>query len=685
LIEIAADSGGYRIMNQNHSSDIPDAVVNSLSSSEEESRRLAVVALSSVPLEKSSGLLFRAMGDTSWRVRKEAVEVYLSAKDAEQCIGELFNLLRSQDNAGLRNSAAEALARLGKSSLPVLELHAQDSDSDVRKFVIDILGVTRDPSSVQVLVRALADSDPNVATAAAENLGNIGCVDALQPLLSALSRPDITFRHSVLEALAKIGQPLPVEAVTPFLSEVLLKKAVYQCLGSIGRAEAAPIVVRGLAEAGKSVRVAAVKALMAIRDRVTEEWADNHCDALLQELAQTPVVEGLLVLLDSPDIALRREVIRIFGLIGDPRTARAILRSCRSEQLLPECIPALRAQGVVTIDFLEEEFAGGDEGERVNILRLCGEMGLRASAPLLRRAFDEPSPQIREFSVRSVGRIGLVELIPETSALLGDFDQDVRVAALETLALLADLDASSVGLVAADLSVSDNPDKRRDAAYLSGVLRDGDRLSMLMKDEDDLVRRTAVQGLARLGGDDAVHHLTLALTDEIPGVRIAAASSLGETGKQNAVEPLVLVTSDPDPWVRCAAIRSLGRIGGDIPLAAIENALDEEDGLVSLAALDALRRFDTDRSRQFARRATTSSNGDVVKAAIELLAEREDPWLDEHWNEFLRHPHWDVRNTIVRCVAEKLGQEALPLLRGALETETDDLVRGRIIEILEKF
>jgi HEAT repeat protein len=284
-----------------------------------------------------------------------------------------------------------------------------------------------------------------------------------------------------------------------------------------------------------------------------------------------------------------------------------------------------------------------------------------------------------------VGRIGLVELIPEISALLGDFDQDVRVAALETLALLADLDASSVGRVAADLAVSDNPDKRRDAAYLSGVLRDGDRLSMLMKDEDDLVRRTAVQGLARLGGDDAVHHLALALTDEIPGVRIAAASSLGETGKQIAVEPLVLVMADPDPWVRCAAIRSLGRIGGDIPLAAIENALDEEDGLVSLAALDALRSFDTDRSRQFARRATTSGNGDVVKAAIELLAEREDPWLVEHWNEFLRHPHWDVRNTVVRCVAEKLGQEALPLLREALETETDDLVRGRIVEILEKF
>jgi HEAT repeat protein len=685
FIDFATGTGGSRIMNQNHSADITDAIVNSLSSSEEETRRVAVASLSSSSLEKTSELLFLAMGDTSWRVRKEAVEVFLTTADAEHFIGRLFNLLRSQDNAGLRNSAAEALIRLGKSSLPVLEAHAQDSDSDVRKFVVDILGAIGDRSAVKLLVHSLDDSDPNVAMAAAETLGTIGDAEALQPLLAALSRQDISLRYTILETLAKIGEPFPLEAVSPFLAEGLLKKAVYDCLCSVGRVDAAPLLVQGLAEAGKSVREAAVKALMAIRDRCLEEWTENAGDSLLQGLAGSPVVEGLLVLLDTSDIVLHRALIRIFGLIGDPRTARAILRSCGSEQLFPYCIPALRAQGAVSIGFLEDEFSVGDEEERGNILRLCGEMSLREAAPLLRRAMAEPSPQVREVSVRSVGMIGLSELIPETAALLGDFDQDVRIAALDALALLADLDPSSVGKIAAVLSVADEPDKRRDAVFLCGVLRDRERLSLLMKDADDLVRRTAVQGLARLGGDDVVHHLTLALTDENAGVRIAAASALGETGKYNAVEPLVLVMADPDPWVRCAALRSLGSIGGDVALAAIEMALDEADGLVSLAALDALRHFDTDRSRLLARRATASSNSDVVKSAIELLVELNDPWLDDHWQEFLHHPHWDVRNTVVRYLAEKQGQGSLPLLRRALETETDDLVRGRIAEILERY
>ncbi|MHC1698512.1 MAG: HEAT repeat domain-containing protein [Geobacteraceae bacterium] len=672
-------------MTQNHSADPVDAIVNSLSSAEEETRRNAVVALSAVALEKSSELLVRAMGDTSWRVRKEAVEVFLSAAGADQYIERLFNLLRSQDNAGLRNSAAEALIRLGKCSLPVLAVHARDEDNDVRKFVIDILGAIGDSSAVQLLVPALDDSDANVAMAAAENLGNLGRAESLPPLLAALSRNDLSLRYTILESLAKIGEPVPLAVVSPYLVEGLLKKAVYECLGSVGRGDAAPFVVQGLAETGKSVREAAVRALMAIRDRFPEEWAENAGDALLHGLADTPVVEGLLALLETSDTALRRALIRIFGLIGDPRTARAILRSCQSEQLLPDCIPALRTQGAVSIEFLEDEFAGGDEGERSNILRLCGEMGLRESAPLLRRTLDDPAPQVREAAVRSAGKIGLIELIREISALLADFDQDVRIAALETLALLADRDAMSVGKIVAALSVADEPEKRRDAVFLCGVLHDRERLSLLMKDADDLVRRAAVQGLARLGGDDAVHHLTMALTDENAGVRIAAASSLGETGTQDAVEPLVLVMADQDPWVRCAALRSLGKIGGDIALVAIEGALDEAGGLVSLAALDALKHFDTDRSRHLARRATSAGNSDVVKSAIELLSELEDPWLAEHWQEFLHHPHWDVRNTVVRYLAEKRGQASLSLLRKALESEADDLVRSRIVEILERY
>ena len=71
----------------------------------------------------------------------------------------------------LRNSAVEALERLGRLAVPVLSLHMDDDDHDVRKFVVDILGNVGDAAAVPLLIKALDDPDPNVSAAAAENLG----------------------------------------------------------------------------------------------------------------------------------------------------------------------------------------------------------------------------------------------------------------------------------------------------------------------------------------------------------------------------------------------------------------------------------------------------------------------------------------------------------------------------------
>jgi len=49
----------------------------------------------------------------------------------------------------------------------------------------------------------------------------------------------------------------------------------------------------------------------------------------------------------------------------------------------------------------------------------------------------------------------------------------------------------------------------------------------------------------------------------------------------------------------------------------------------------------------------------------------------------LAHPHWDVRRAFVSVMADLLGTDAIPSLRGLLQTEQDPLVAGRIREVLE--
>jgi HEAT repeat protein len=139
-----------------------EILAEQLRSADEETRRLAVVGLSRYPVGGTKDYLFTALGDASWRVRKEAVDALLAAAISVEIIEE-FVLLLASDNAGLRNSAVEALERLGIRAMPVLCRHVTDDDHDVRKFVMDILGSIGDAEAVPLLVHALMTLSPTSA------------------------------------------------------------------------------------------------------------------------------------------------------------------------------------------------------------------------------------------------------------------------------------------------------------------------------------------------------------------------------------------------------------------------------------------------------------------------------------------------------------------------------------------
>lgn len=140
---------------------------------QEEERLQALKSLARSEGGPDPQLLYQALGDQSWRIRKEAAEIFLSLPRAGDLAGEVIELLHSQDNAGLRNTAVEILVSLGRRATPFLLEELTCSDHDVRKFVLDILGEIRDPESVLAMVGALCDPDGNVRAAAAENLGKI--------------------------------------------------------------------------------------------------------------------------------------------------------------------------------------------------------------------------------------------------------------------------------------------------------------------------------------------------------------------------------------------------------------------------------------------------------------------------------------------------------------------------------
>ncbi len=650
----------------------------------EETRRLAVAGLNGYPVPEIKGCLFRALGDESWRVRKEAVEMISAIPAAADMTEELIELLRSQDNAGLRNAAVEILVRLGAKAVSVLHSYAGDDDHDVRKFIIDIMGSIGDASFVPDLISALDDPDPNVRASAAENLGKIGDQRALEPLLDILENADVWLQYTILEALGRIGAPIPVSCIAPLADHELLKKAVYECLGVVGNEDVIPVLLKGLGEKTKNARLSAVCALDKIRQKLPGEVAEDTVDSPLRAFKGSPVVDLLLDCLSTSDTSVRKSVIRILGIIGDERAAGALLQGCGDDRLRSCCLQAFKIMGRTVTPFLESEFPLADEPERCIITYLCGEMNLDGCEYLLERGIVDPAPSVRKEAAIACGKLGLISLIPAIAGILNDSDEDVREGAIIALARLAEYERNGVSRVAEALASSEDPDKRRNSAHLFGALHEMEELSLLMKDVDAGVRKTAVSALADLRDVESVGYLLMALVDEDPEVRIISASTLGDIGGEESIDSLLLLLKDADQWVRCAALKSLGRLKSGKAVPVIEILLKDAGGAVMIAALEALDSIGGCRAQHLLERALKNDDEEVVRAAMELLAGKGDSWVEKYEEELMNHPHWGVRSRFAVLMHDLQGKKALPRLRKALSMETDAMVREQVSELVEK-
>ena len=642
-----------------------------------------MVALGREPFDGSRELLFLAMGDQSWRVRKEAVAVLAQARPlGAEAVEALIELLRASDNAGLRNSAVESLERLGTGAVEQLCAHLGDPDQDLRKFVIDILGGIGSTSCVPLLVQALDDPDPNVRGAAAENLGKLGDPRALPQLLKVLDGGDVWLKFTVLDALALIGVPVPLASLAPLLRESLLRRAGYECLGALGDAQCLPLLLQGVREKAKNAREAAAVALMRVRGRLPAGERAPLVDLPLKELKGSEEAQRLIDSLRGADAGIVEALIQLVGIIGDERGTLALLRVSHKERHRVVCLEAFRGIGPAALPELLAHFPGAPCAERARIAHLIGELGSTRADELLFSGLSDQSPELRACCAASLGRLAPAGAARRIVELLEDPDAQVREAALEALQRLSGADPAELAGLCEELALSALPGKRRDAALLFCGAGDGERLSLLAKDEAASVRRAAVASLARVRLPQTLGTLAMALSDEEPEVRVAAAQALAETGGAGVLEPLLLALNDSDPWVQTAALKGLSALGDRAALPGITLLLSRAQGPVLIAGLAALAAVGGEGELAPVRKALGDGDEEVVKAAIGILSGFGGDWIAEHRDALIRHPHWGVRRSLVRVMAQHLGAQALPFLGEALANESDPLVKGEIAALM---
>ena len=653
-----------------------------LSSADEEMRRSAVISLARLPRDGVKALLLQALGDASWRVRKEAIEAVLAAVGSEEEIEDLVLLLRAHDNAGMRNSAVETLCRIGGRALPVLSRYLHDPDHDVRKFIVDIVGDIGAADSLPLLIEALDDDDQNVCAAAIENIGKLRVAAAHAHLVKCLAKPDMMLRFAALEALARLGKPVPLDDLLPLAKENFLKKGVFDCLGSEGDGEAVPLLVKGLQE-NRSVREAAAAALVRLRD--ASPPLQRLVDEKLAPLRHSAVVEGLVASLAmAADRQSKEALIAILGVIGDERAAMPLLQEISAGCSSKQCLAAFASMGAAGTSFLLEAFPASNEAQRRFIAYACGELAVPDRAELLWQGMRDADPELRAISAVAVGKTGQGGLVDQVVALLDDPMPDVRTAAIKALTALAECTGDTLQKLAEMFFTSKWPEKRCNAVVLFTVLGDLDKLSILVKDEDVDVRKAAVHALAKAGSRAGLNHLVLALVDEDPDVRSAAAQALGRVGGPEVLDLLMLVLRDDDPWVRMEAVKSLGLLGDEKAVEAIAAIAVSDEPPVVIVALESLVALLDNGATDLLIISLDHKDEEVVKAALELLSKLDDRWLGGCKERLLNHPHWDVRRAFIRTLAMLRGEKALPDFQAALKRESDELVRRLLADLVER-
>jgi HEAT repeat protein len=653
------------------------AAINLLQAGGEEQRLQALRALDWSHCD-SLQWIFLALGDESWRLRKEATELLLAMPNAPLLVGDVIELLHSEDNAGLRNAAVEILTRIGSPALPSLMEELSCNDHDVRKFALDILGAIGDLSCLGAMQKSLHDDDANVRAAAAENLGRLGASESIPALLQAMEQPDLLLRFAILDALARIGAPLPLAPLLPFYDDPLLRNALLDCLGQLGDEDAIPLLVKALREDLRKTTEAAAIALLRLDRRYPGRIAFQ-----LQASAGDQVMEKIVALLDSNNQMVRRSGFQLLQQLQAWQQAPCLLPFLAAEEDREEVATVLVALAGCNPEPLLACWPHADVITQTCLAYVFGEAGCVAALPLLIAVLGRDASELAAVAAQALGRLEASAAIGPLACCLESASEELRQASRQALVRLGRSLPAEVARHVRPILETGHAAARVVAVQIIGSLPGGQGaniLALAIKDEAASVRGAAIRAFGSRLGPDELTPVVLALTDEDAEVRRVAAEVLGGCDDEWAIPPLTLTLSDPDLWVRAAAVRALGRLPGGAQ--EISAALHDPVGLVRIAALETLCEIDSEAAFPALLVALDYPDEEVVKASLRLLAaSHRREWFSQG-ARLLNHRHREVRMAVARLLVEGGGAQSAALLENRLSVEGDELVRGQLVGLL---
>lgn len=521
--------------------------------------------------------LRKALDDGDEYVRIVCAADYVACEgDYQVAWPILFPALKS-DDAGLAQTAAQALIIIGPETAPPLIAALKDPSARLRSAAAMVLSKIQPPplEAATAVIAALNDEKDLVRAAAVNAAAALApyAPEVVGPLAARLADDGKDVRLLTARALGIVG-PAAASAVPTIIKTLQALPAdasgdearieLIDALGKIGPAAKAalpPLLKAAEDSTNAGVRTVAVGAL----HRITVD---------AQEAESSPVVERLVAALSDPDRTVRLAAFMAF-------TER--------NRMTAAAVPALTA-------------ALTDVDVNIRLLAATALLSARPSDEGALRTFTElldhsDSQVVRSaLSMLELPGVSAKNLAPQVAKLGGDGRTDVA----RVLWKLTGESRSAIPVFLSKIRGDDDSAGLQASEDLAAIGRDAlPEINPALSDAEPRVRYRALYALFKMGSAarDAQQRILPLLADENASVRCGAALALlniSESPPAEAVTGAIRALQDEDKGIRQLAAAGIGELAKPITqlTAELHPSLKDKNPQVRVAAFQSLRKIE---------------------------------------------------------------------------------------------
>jgi HEAT repeat protein len=671
-------------------------IIEQARSADPDARQKAAFLVAQSADEHNLPLLFELLGDRDWRVRKTIVDGLVRDRRPE-IINGLLDSLGDPENAGKRNSATEALIRIGEEAIsPIVSRLRTEEDIDVRLSLVNLIGDLRSREGFDILVEMLdAEADVNVASSIVSSLGKFHDAAALPHLMRALrTREDLWLKFHVVEALGEIGDRAALPSILPLYSEKSLRKPVLEAIGKIADIGTVNFLLRIIAEDEK-LNLTALRALVRIAEaskpRIVEEAERQLIQQRFRESFPQEKIEPLVEHLHStPKREVKAFILKFLGWSADERALPVLLSHLGHPETAEIAAQALSDFGKGALPSMLSSLQNEEDDEIIGLLlRVVNSIGGREAIPSILQFLDHDNPIIRRLALETLGEIPDPSSLDYLLAKLDDTDISSQQAAVNSITALVqafpEMKQDTLAKIRRLLQSPSVPIKLNSLSVYVNIQGEGfhDELLLASKESDPVIRQKAVSLMGKFGEERFANQLVLSLADESTTVRLAAINAIVRLRPETGLEPLISSLEDNDIWIRTAAAQALGEYRHHDSIEPLMRHLPNDPPPVRIAVIEALGKSEDPRVKGVLFGCLGEADPEIQRAAMLALGRLPGQDVFEHIVGALTSEDWRLRAAAATALGARGDRAALPALHRALE-DSDTYVQQSAVHALDK-